>query len=223
MDFGLMMDNWGQFGEFRSSLLGRLGFTEHPRIEHRLNFRGVRDLDIVPFGAIEQRPGEIAWPPEFATTMSTVGFREAQVRSVRIAVADGVSAPFVSPAALALLKLIAWSDRGSDVNRKDARDLALLLTTYLQAGNEERLYGEHADLLGEDIFDLDSAGARILGRDLVSMTEGSVRERVEAIVRDGLTESLGEPLLRALPLRPDKARQLLEALQQGLNDGGTTQ
>jgi predicted nucleotidyltransferase len=62
------------------------------------------------------------------------------------------------------MKLIAWRERGSSVHRKDARDLGLLLTTYLRAGNEGRLYKEHAALLDEAEFDLDAAGARILGR-----------------------------------------------------------
>ena len=142
IDFGLMMNDWAQFDELRARLIANKNFAEHRSIPHRLTFRGVRQLDIMPFGGIERRPGEIAWPPEFTTVMSTVGLRQAHARALHITIAEGRSVPFASPAALALLKLIAWSERGSAVNRKDARDLSLLLTTYLRAGNEERLYGE---------------------------------------------------------------------------------
>jgi predicted nucleotidyltransferase len=218
IDFGLMMDDWAQFDELRARLIAHKDFAEHRSIPHRLTFRGVRQLDIMPFGGIERRPGEIAWPPEFTTVMSTVGLRQAHARALRITVAEGRSVPFASPAALALLKLIAWSERGSAVNRKDARDLSLLLTTYLRAGNEERLYGEHAALLDEADFDLEAAGARILGRDLAGMAGQEIRARLEEILDRGIDPAHGEPLLRDLPLKYEDARRMLEAFRSGLRE-----
>lgn len=218
IDFGLMMDDWAQFDELRGRLLADKEFAEHSSIPHRLTFRRVRQLDIMPFGGIERRPGEIAWPPEFTTVMSTVGLRQAHAGALHITVAEGRSVPFASPAALTLLKLIAWSERGSAVNRRDARDLSLLLTTYLRAGNKERLYGEHAALLDEDDFDVDAAGARILGRDLAGMASQEVRARLEQILDRGMDPARGEPLLRDLPLKYEEARRLLESLRRGLQE-----
>lgn len=218
IDFGLMMDDWAQFDELRARLIARKEFAECGDMPHRLTFRRVRQLDIVPFGGIERKPGEIAWPPEFTTVMSTVGLRQAHARALPITIAEGRSVPFASPAALTLLKLIAWSERGSAVNRRDARDLGLLLTTYLRAGNEERLYGEHAALLDEADFDFAAAGARILGRDLAGIAEHEAHVRVEQILEQGLDRTRGEPLVRALPLRYEEARRLLEALRRGLRE-----
>jgi predicted nucleotidyltransferase len=150
--------------------------------------------------------------------MSTVGLRQAHARALRVTIAEGHSVPFVSPAALTLLKLIAWSERGSAVNRRDARDLGLLLTTYLRAGNEERLYGEHAALLDGADFDFDAAGARILGRDLAGIAGSETRVRLEQVLDQGMDRARGEPLLRALPLRYEETRRLLEALRRGLRE-----
>lgn len=218
IDFGLMMDDWAQFDELRAQLVAHKEFTEHRDMPHRLTFRGVRQLDIVPFGDIERRPGEIAWPPEFTTVMSTVGLRQAHARALPITIAEGRSVPFASLAALTLLKLIAWSERGNAINRRDARDLGLLLTTYLRAGNEDRLYGEHAALLDEGDFDLDAAGARILGRDLANIAGRDTRAFLEQILEHGMDRLRGEPLLRALPLRYEEARRLLEAVKRGLRE-----
>jgi predicted nucleotidyltransferase len=217
IDFGLMMDDWEQFEALRSRLFEQ-GFKQHRNIPHRLTFRGMREIDIVPFGAIERSAGEIAWPPEFSTVMSTVGLLEAHARALRITIAAGVSIPFVSPAGLALLKLVAWSGRGSAVDRKDAHDLALLLTSYLQAGNETRLYDEHASLLDEADFDWEAAGARILGRDIGDLTGNGVRAQLEKILDRGTDPSQGEPLLRAMPLRSEHAERLLQSLRQGLRE-----
>jgi len=216
IDFGLMMDDWAQFDDLRARLIARKEFAEHRGIPHRLTFRGVRQLDLMPFGGVERKPGEIAWPPEFATVMSTLGLRQAYSRALPITIAKGRSVPFVSPAALMLLKLIAWSERGSAVDRRDARDLGLLLKTYLRAGNEERLYGELVALLDEPDFDYDAAGARILGRDLAGVAGREARARLEQILEQGMDSARGEQLLRALPLRYEEARRLLEALLTGL-------
>lgn len=218
IDFGLMMDDWARFDRLRTRLITHEGFAEHRNMPHRLTFRGVRELDIVPFGGIERKPGEIAWPPEFTTVMSTVGLRQAHARALLVTIAEGHSVPFASPAALALLKLIAWSERGSAVHRKDARDLGLLLKTYLRAGNAERLYEEHAALLDEADFDYDAAGARILGRDLAGIAGRETRARLEQILDHGMDSTRGEPLLRALPLRQEEARRLVEGLRRGLHE-----
>lgn len=218
IDFGLMLDDWAQFEQLRSRLLRTHGFAAHPRIPHRLTFREGRELDIVPFGAIERKAGEIAWPPEFSIVMSTVGLRQAHARAINIVIAPGKSLPFVSPPALALLKLIAWSQRGDSVNNKDASDLALLMTTYLQAGNASRLYQEHASLLDERDFDLDAAGARILGRDLAAIAGSEISLQLIEILERGSDPALGEPLLRALPLRHERAQRLLHAILKGLQD-----
>ena len=217
IDFGLMMDDWSQFEALRSRLIEK-GFAQHRSIPHRLTFRGVRELDIVPFGNVECSPGEIAWPPEFSIVMSTVGFLEAHANALRITVATGVSIRFVSPAGLALLKLIAWSERGTVVDFKDAYDLALLLTSYLQAGGEARLYDEHAALLDEPDFDLETAGARILGRDIGTLAGDKIRDQLERLLDKGMKPSQGEPLLRALPLKTEQAQRLLQALRKGLRE-----
>jgi predicted nucleotidyltransferase len=117
------------------------------------------------------------------------------------------------------MKLIAWSERGSATHRKDARDLSLLLTTYLRAGNEHRLYEEHAVLLDETDFDFGAAGARILGRDLANMAGHDTRVRLQEILEQGMDRTRGEPLLRDLPLGYEEAARLLNALRRGLSEG----
>lgn len=66
---------------------------------------------------------------------------------------------------LMLLKLVAWSDRGRETE-KDAADTYRLLTTYADAGNTDRLYENEMDLLQAVGFDMQLAGAELLGRDI---------------------------------------------------------
>ncbi|HZF14719.1 MAG TPA: hypothetical protein VE046_02135 [Steroidobacteraceae bacterium] len=134
-----MLEGWDQFQALRTHLLNAAGFGIVDGVAHRLRFRNARPLDLIPFGSIEGKPGELAWPPDFATVMSTIGFREASARSSAAAIDDGIEIPFASPAGLALLKLFSWNERDAATRRKGARDTAVLVPNYLKAGNEQRL------------------------------------------------------------------------------------
>ena len=150
IDFGLLMSGWDEFDRLKRALLATGKFSAHPRMEHRLlsdEFSAI--IDLVPFGEIENPKGVIAWQPDFTMRMSTLGFREAWQTSVRVWLAKDLEVAVASPAGLALLKLVAWDDRHY---QRDAQDLGLLLSAYLDAGHAEELYGEraeHADLLDD--------------------------------------------------------------------------
>jgi len=64
-----------------------------------------------------------------------------------------------------ILKLVAWSDRRHETD-KDAADIYRLLTAYADAGNTDRLYEHEIDLLEAVGFDMQLAGAQLLGRDV---------------------------------------------------------
>jgi predicted nucleotidyltransferase len=80
-----------------------------------------------------------------------------------------------------LLKLIAWADRGRETS-KDASDLYRLLTAYADAGNTDRLYDQEMDLLEAVAFDMELAGAELLGRDVVAICSKPVLDQVRSIV-----------------------------------------
>jgi hypothetical protein len=79
---------------------------------------------------------------------------------------------------LALLSLIAWSERGSAVNRKDARDLSLLLSTYLSGRHEGAAIRRACRAAGRSPLRPGGRRSRILARDLASM-QGRIRVRLE--------------------------------------------
>lgn len=190
IDFGLRVDSWDEFDRLKRALLATDKFTHHPHMEHRLlsdEFSTI--IDLVPFGGIENPKSVLRWPPEHTTEMSTLGFQEAWQAALRVRLAEDLEITVASLAGLALLKIIAWNDRHY---RRDAQDLGLLLSTYLDAGHEEELYGEgvpHADLLDDPEFDYEHASARILGRDIAAVMSGESRLVVERVLADETDEA----------------------------------
>jgi predicted nucleotidyltransferase len=225
IDFGLLMSAWDEFDRLKRALLATNKFIAHPRMEHRLLSDELSAIiDLVPFGEIENPKGVVAWQPDFTTRMSTLGFREAWQTSVRVRLAEALEIAVASPAGLALLKLIAWDDRHY---QRDAQDLSLILSTYIDAGNAERLYGEqaeHADLLDDPEFDYKHASARILGRDMAAIMSGESRSIIERVLAEETNEAgqlrLATEMMSGAHIRGETEQSLimLRQLWQGVND-----
>ncbi|MBL4869028.1 MAG: hypothetical protein JKY67_21905 [Pseudomonadales bacterium] len=93
IDFGIRVGNWEIFNAIKNSLID-LGFKT-TRYEHRLLDAGGRQIDIVPFGEIEDSQANINWPPNGDLQMVVLGFQEAidHAEVVRISEDPGTCQP----------------------------------------------------------------------------------------------------------------------------------
>ena len=182
IDLGINVSSWDEFNQLKEALTNTGRFSEH-RARQRLIYDNSIPVDIVPFGAISNADGNIRWPPDQDEVMNIVGFEDAfkLAQPVRLREEPPLDINFASPLGLAVMKLIAWVDRNTAGN-KDAIDLATVLRTYLDAGNRERLYNDHPDLLTED-FDYVLAGAELLGRDIASSVSSPTKRLIIEILR----------------------------------------
>jgi len=105
--------------------------------------------------------------PEDDTVMRVLGYREARATAVEILLPDDIPVATVCLPMLAILKLLAWSERYTSTPRKDANDLFLVLSNYLHGENMERLFQVGPHLLDKDDFDYEIAGAWLAGYDAV--------------------------------------------------------
>jgi predicted nucleotidyltransferase len=224
-DLALAISSWSVFSGIREALIQSRSFSPDRRVEHKFLHRSGRAVDVVPFGNIEDADGEIAWPPSGAVRMSVVGYREALVGSTELILPHGRHVRMVSLVGLLILKLIAWSQRHRSAPGKDAYDLRALLTHYLDAGNLERLYGEHIDLVDVE-FDYPIAGARVAGRDastflrLYSTHSKAVHGQLCAILDAEIDAEGGRVLIgQSGAPDPEEFRKLLAAFLLGLNEG----
>jgi predicted nucleotidyltransferase len=184
----VVVTGWQQFEVIKARLVGTDAFTADARAAHRLYYRAVsagRDypLDLIPFGGVERPGNVIAWPPDGAVVMSTAGYSEAFASAVPVEMKPGLVVRVASLPGLAILKLIAWADRGSG-DPRDALDLATLLCHYAAAGNEDRLYEAEIGVLETVGYDVDLAGARLLGLDAGRIAVPATRNRILAVLEN---------------------------------------
>lgn len=224
IDLGVQVSDWDSYERLREGLIATGKFRRDKKQAQRLVYMKSYPMDIIPFGAIAEPDDCLSWPPEHDARMSTLGFEEAYHNSitVRMRVNPALDIQFVSLPGLALLKIISWNENQLR-NSKDAYDLLLIMHTYLDAGNQERLWNEEGDLVGED-FDYVRAGSRLLGRDIAKILSPNTKEVVIRILEQETGEQLQYKLIEAMMNRSaessdfEEALQLLEDLKAGILD-----
>lgn len=188
VDFAVALDSWSQFDALKRDFIASGEFEALTNEAHRLfykpsAFRHAFPIDLIPFGGLEQSNKSIAWPPDMSIVMTVAGYEEASASSLQVQVTDDLVINIVSLPALAALKLIAWNDR-SLRDPKDAEDLYFLLRHYHEAGNSDRLYNDESHLLEQCRFDLELAGAALLGKDAKTVLTDETCDVLNSILGD---------------------------------------
>jgi predicted nucleotidyltransferase len=181
IDLGFRVSSWDQYAKLRDALAATGQFHSIGK-NQRMTFQNAAEVDVLPFGEIVDSDCKIKWQPHEDTELSLLGFDEAYANAIPVIISSDpiVEVKIASAAGLVLLKIFAWNDRRP--GSKDAIDLGTLIRSYLLVGNEARLWDEHADLVGSENFDLEVAGAHMLGRDLAHICQKGTRDKILEIL-----------------------------------------
>jgi predicted nucleotidyltransferase len=177
--------DWERYEHLRKGLVATGDFRAG-RDPQQLVFKDVLRIDIIPFGAITDPDNALSWPSNSETKMNMLGFEEAYHHAITVRLRSNpvLDVPFASLAGQAAMKIIAWNDNYSR-GKRDAQDLLLIMRTYLDAGNQERLYSEEQDLVNVKDFDYVRAGARLLGWDIAAILNAkSIKIVLEILTRE---------------------------------------
>jgi len=173
LDIAITIPDWSQFDIIERKLTEMEVFKKSKDQKQRFIYKDVYIVDIVPFGDVAKDDGNIYWPPDGTIAMSVLGFLYMANAAIAIDIDHEFTIKVSSLPGLFLLKIIAWKDRHFS-GTKDAYDLALILSNYLDI-NSERAIDEHYDLYEDDKFDRVVAGARLIARDIKQMTQRNER------------------------------------------------
>lgn len=221
VDLGLRVPDWSAFDGLVDALTatGRFQKTRSP---HRLTFEQTVRLDVVPFGPIAI-DDQIRWPPDFDVEMGVFGFSEAcaAAQTVRLRHEPELEVSVASPAGLAVMKVIAWNDRGRRQRDKDAEDLAFLARHYLRIEGIDRIARDYPEWLEGD-FDYELASARLLGIDMAMVMNTGAFDPVLNVIKTNVEKGPTAPLVLEMMGRTitgeavAREQGLLGALYEGL-------
>lgn len=221
VDFAVAVKDWDQFETLCSGLVARKTFKKDHKAMQRLFYQGQDSqfdylIDLVPFGDLTQGSTEIAWPPDMQSIMSVAGFEEALATAELVEITPALTQKVVSIAGLAILKIIAWSDRGI-ANPKDAQDLAIIMQGYTNAGNFDRVFDIDGVIEMAD-YDPDMAGIYLLGLDIRQIASVQTLAKLKDILAQHF-ERLLEDIIRAKRHYDNveqHGREQLRLLMQGM-------
>ncbi len=218
LDIGVAVKDWDEFEAVATKLVDEASFVRDPKIVHRLH-KDETPLDIIPFHGVESSEQTVAWPADLGIVMNVAGYQDAFDAALTVQIENGLNVRVVSLPGLAVLKLFAWADRGSS-DARDALDLATLLHTYADAGNDDRLYGDEIDAMEAVDFKMELAGARLLGRDARRVAAEDTLTRMSEMLRGPQQwMRLSADMARARSRLEDassEAEELLKQFQEGL-------
>jgi predicted nucleotidyltransferase len=184
VDIGVSVSSWDEFKRLIETLLSVENFKK-TEIEHRFKSPTPQEtkVDILPFGTIEGIKRTIQWRQD-NNEMNMSGFIEAYQAAVNVKISSNPSlvVKMAALAGLALLKLISWNDKPHERDR-DAKDFKTIMYHYLEAHPKEYLYDVHLNIASDGDYDLISA--RVLGRDIKTITGPDMYPQIIEILNRG--------------------------------------
>jgi predicted nucleotidyltransferase len=225
IDFGIAVESWDRFALLKEGLVATGDFTSDRRALQRLTYSDQAagfslPVDLIPFRGVTAADGTIEWPPSRDIVMNVAGFEEALASSIPIQIEENLIVRVASIPGLMILKLVAWSDRGRETD-KDAADIYRLLTSYADAGNTDRLYENEMDLLEAVGFDMQLAGAELLGRDVAHLCSPPALVPLRSVLQSEETcERLVNHMVRTSTIAEAApfVQRMLTCFRQGLKN-----
>jgi predicted nucleotidyltransferase len=220
VDFALFVPEWDDYHSVREKLMASGRFTA-TRITHKLMYNQAYEIDIVPFGNIQNDQGQYTWPPDHIKAMNVAGFIEINERGLQINTGE-LHFRVASLPGICVMKLLAWHDRGQQDNR-DGKDLGFILGNYIELKYED-LYALHEDLMTAPDFDRFIVTAQILGRDIFDLLKANptALKQINSIL---MSETIDEDYSRLAACLKDGgissytiAYKCIQAIIKGLSD-----
>lgn len=194
-DFALYVHDWASFDRMRSSLLAK-GYTQHPKIEHRLKKETVI-IDLIPYGEVSPA-GKLTWPTS-GHEMNVVGFPEV-CAAIASEVRPGLpQIPVIEVPGFVILKMFAFQDRlgrKDPKHRNDAEHIRYWLDNYATiSADDSRRFDVAAKQDWKDI-DVNDVGAAILGLEASKVASPAAIAATEQFLTDSMDRY--SPFIEAL-------------------------
>lgn len=155
--------------------------------------------------------------------MSVPGFSEVYENTEPVKIDGEIEIEVAPLAGIFILKIVAWLDRYMKGN-KDADDIAFIIINYLNI-YMERAVADHYDLYEVDDFDMNTAGSRLIGRDISTLLSNyeSTKIKLSNILKSEVEKEEGSILINQITdthsgLKYDLVLECLQQIIPGLNE-----
>ncbi len=196
VDIAINVGTEQDFYRVKQALIDTGHFTAHDTEAIKLYFRQAIEIDLLPFGGIEneERETRIEHPKLFVMDMP--GFTELYPYAQAMEINNVQGLKVVPIEGLVLLKLFAHAD--NPARTKDVYDIEHIIKAYFEL-NADVVYEEHMDVM--DLYDTDNpiylelVSARVIGRRIYQILSARpLLTRISAILGKRPTQQWGAML-----------------------------
>ena len=164
IDFAVLINDKGRFEELMSHLIKNENFVGSKENAFVLIWKNGYQVDLLPFGAIEDEDRKVSIIGTGFTSVDVPGFLEIYEGELPEIDINNHRLKCCSLPGIVLLKLIAWDDR-PELRSGDIIDIADILKYFFDMYTDE-IYENHHDLFQYDEMELIDIAAIVLGREI---------------------------------------------------------
>lgn len=183
IDFAVLINNKGTYEALKEYLIQNEGFHPYKGNSFVLIWKDKTEVDLLPFGAIEDEDGIVSMNGVGLTNISLQGFTDVYEEGLpQLELGETHQFKFCTLPGIVLLKMIAWDDR-PEKRRDDIKDISDILNHFFNMYDNE-IWTNHNDLFAEEDADLIHIAARVLGREMskIALRNEKLFERIEGIL-----------------------------------------
>lgn len=223
IDFAVLIINKGTYDELKTYLVEEEGFHPFKGNAYVLIWQGKTEVDLLPFGAIEDEDGRVITGGFGLTNISLQGFTEVYEEGLPHLDLEGSHRfKFCTLPGIVLLKMIAWDDR-PEKRRDDIKDISDILNHFFDM-NDDEIWDNHHDLFADEDADLKHIAARVMGREMnkIAIRNEKVFRRIEGILsantEDIPNSKMGAIMTEYFDNTVEDNVLLLQKLKQGFTE-----
>jgi predicted nucleotidyltransferase len=198
IDFAVLINDNATYEALNEYLINIEGFHPYKGNSFVLIWKDITEVDLLPFGAIEDEGGKVTTSRLALTNISLQGFTEVYEEGLPQLDLEGKHQfKFCTLPGIVLLKLIAWDDR-PEARRDDIKDISDILHHFFNMYDIE-IWENHHDLFGLDDADLKHIAARVMGREMSKIAKRNEKlfSRIEGILNTN-TEDMPNSKMAAI-------------------------
>lgn len=154
-----------------------------------LIWKGKTQVDLLPFGAIEDDNRRVTINGTGFTTIDVPGFSEVYEQGLpQMELAEKHQFKCCTLPGIVLLKLIAWDDR-PEVRRDDILDISDILHHFFDMYDQE-IWSNHSDLFNTETAELHDIAAMVMGQELkkIAQRNAHLYDRIWNILEANTTD-----------------------------------
>lgn len=165
IDFAVFIDDKGTYDNLKMYLIEVEGFSPYKGNAFVLVWKGFIQVDLLPFGEIEDNNAGVTIEGSGLTSLNMPGFKEIYDDGLPVVELEEIHKfKFCTLPGIVILKLVAWQDR-PEIRRDDIKDVSNILKHFFDMYAEE-IFEHHNDLFGDNAFELHLIAARVMGREI---------------------------------------------------------